>query len=526
MMSRYEQVASGSEAHHGRVRYGLTAAFALLVVIWASSFLEGWKRRAKVLALDWGALDDALAAVAKEHVKFSEDAMRRGFYTADGLWVDLSADTQSAPPGRGRSKVWRPTAEDAELLGASHTSRWSSASRRMRRVSVSVAVVVLMGLACVLTITAIMVLRLWFVRRGYSTVYVAIINAAAIEVFNSVWRHIALALTSWENHRLEKRFRDALVFKMFAFQFINCYFSFFYLAFFRRHDGTLFGLARSANLATDRCGGLDCMYQLRQQLLISLLFNFVVGTANETLRPVRKAAITKLKACLKRASRRVDVEPEADEVRLDAIAAKRRQKERLTPAEERLYEQNELIVDIVAQYDLPELKAVEFGLSPTFYEFNELALQFGYIVLFSAALPAAAGLALLNNLLELRLDSVKVLKLTRRVPATSDSKGIGAWRSILLFLTYVGLGTNLGILIYTSDWFERFYPSFTPLDKLLLVVVLEHALIGLKLLIDACVPDMPAGVRIALAREEWLADQRVARNDQRSTTEGSLGETQ
>ncbi|EOD26874.1 hypothetical protein EMIHUDRAFT_254399 [Emiliania huxleyi CCMP1516] len=188
--------------------------------------------------------------------------------------------------------------------------------------------------------------------------------------------------------------------------------------------------------------------------------------------------------------------------------SKRRRKERLTPAEERLYEQNELIVDIVAQYDLPELKAVEFGLSPTFYEFNELALQFGYIVLFSAALPAAAGLALLNNLLELRLDSVKVLKLTRRVPATSDSKGIGAWRSILLFLTY------------------RFYPSFTPLDKLLLVVVLEHALIGLKLLIDACVPDMPAGVRIALAREEWLADQRVARNDQRSTTEGSLGETQ
>lgn len=380
MMSRYEQVASGSEAHHGRVRYGLTAAFALLVVIWASSFLEGWKRRAKVLALDWGALDDALAAVAKEHVKFSEDAMRRGFYTADGLWVDLSADTQSAPPGRGRSKVWRPTAEDAELLGAfrnstlspspatcatslsllgaSHTSRWSSASRRMRRVSVSVAVVLLMGLACVLTITAIMVLRLWFVRRGYSTVYVAIINAAAIEVFNSVWRHIALALTSWENHRLEKRFRDALVFKMFAFQFINCYFSFFYLAFFRRHDGTLFGLARSANLATDRCGGLDCMYQLRQQLLISLLFNFVVGTANETLRPVRKAAITKLKACLKRASRRVDVEPEADEVRLDAIAAKRRRKERLTPAEERLYEQNELIVDIVAQYDLPELKVI------------------------------------------------------------------------------------------------------------------------------------------------------------------------
>ena len=83
-----------------------------------------------------------------------------------------------------------------------------------------------------------------------------------------------------------------------------------------------------------------------------------------------------------------------------------------------------------------------------------------------------------------------------------------------------------GILIYTSDWFERFYPSFTPLDKLLLVVVLEHALIGLKLLIDACVPDMPAGVRIALAREEWLADQRVARNDQRSTTEGSLGEPQ
>ena len=36
-----------------------------------------------------------------------------------------------------------------------------------------------------------------------------------------------------ENHRTQTKFNDALIFKLFAFQFVNSYASCFYIAFFR-----------------------------------------------------------------------------------------------------------------------------------------------------------------------------------------------------------------------------------------------------------------------------------------------------
>ena len=68
----------------------------------------------------------------------------------------------------------------------------------------------------------------------YGSPLASLVNAAVISIFNIYWRKIALLLTTWENYRLEKDFRDQLVMRMFGFQFINCYFSLFYVAFFKR----------------------------------------------------------------------------------------------------------------------------------------------------------------------------------------------------------------------------------------------------------------------------------------------------
>ena len=51
------------------------------------------------------------------------------------------------------------------------------------------------------------------------------INALVISLFNTYWRKIALFLTTWENFRLEADFRASLIWRMFVFQFLNCYFS-------------------------------------------------------------------------------------------------------------------------------------------------------------------------------------------------------------------------------------------------------------------------------------------------------------
>ncbi len=47
---------------------------------------------------------------------------------------------------------------------------------------------------------------------------------------------------------------------------------------------------------------------------------------------------------------------------------------------------------------------------------QEMIIQLGYVNLFAAAFPFMAALALLNNLLEIRVDAYKLLKLTKRPP--------------------------------------------------------------------------------------------------------------
>jgi hypothetical protein len=46
----------------------------------------------------------------------------------------------------------------------------------------------------------------------------------------------------------------------------------------------------------------------------------------------------------------------------------------------------------------------------TFDDYNEIAIQFGYVTLFAAAFPAAPAAALLNNLVEGKSDLLKLFK--------------------------------------------------------------------------------------------------------------------
>jgi hypothetical protein len=100
---------------------------------------------------------------------------------------------------------------------------------------------------------------------------------------------LAKLLTKWENHRNLTEFQDALVIKLFIFNFINNYGSLFYLAYFRNviilktffnyclifllikkisFPNGLFGLGP---VYTDSCTNSNCMSLLSVQVLILLL---------------------------------------------------------------------------------------------------------------------------------------------------------------------------------------------------------------------------------------------------------------
>ena len=62
-----------------------------------------------------------------------------------------------------------------------------------------------------------------------------VFNAASIQIFTKVWKIVSLALNSFENHRTDTQFEDALIAKTFAFEFVNKYAACFYAAFFKKY---------------------------------------------------------------------------------------------------------------------------------------------------------------------------------------------------------------------------------------------------------------------------------------------------
>ncbi len=61
---------------------------------------------------------------------------------------------------------------------------------------------------------------------------------------------------------------------------------------------------------------------------------------------------------------------------------------------------------------------------PILDEYAEMVIQYGYVTLFAAAFPLAPLLAYVNNLVEIRTDSWKMLKQNHR-PTYRGAKGIG-----------------------------------------------------------------------------------------------------
>lgn len=71
-------------------------------------------------------------------------------------------------------------------------------------------------------------------------------------------------------------------------------------------------------------------------------------------------------------------------------------------------------------------------------------IQYGFVTLFVAAFPLAPLFALINNIVEIRLDAYKYLTKCRR-PRPERIQDIGIWFNILKVMTYLSVLTNVSI---------------------------------------------------------------------------------
>ena len=120
-------------------------------------------------------------------------------------------------------------------------------------------------------------------------------------------------------------------------------------------------------------------------------------------------------------------------------------------------------------------------------DYNELLIQYGFIVLFAPAFPLAALLGWVNNICRIKVDGYKLCAMHRR-PLYACAEDIGSWMLVLQCISATAILSNAVIIAYScpslSDYhlLEMFGPSQEDefLARLALCLLCEHAMLFVR----------------------------------------------
>ncbi|XP_066253974.1 anoctamin-4 isoform X3 [Euwallacea similis] len=252
----------------------------------------------------------------------------------------------------------------------------------------------------------------------FTTVTAASINLVAIVIFNQIYTCVAQYLTEFELLRTQTEFDDSLTLKIYLLQFVNYYASIFYIAFFKgKFIGSPKGYNRILGYRQEECGPGGCLLELCIQLAVIMVGKQAMNTVLEMMFPLFFKWLNTLK-----------VKTGISKEQLSCKGSR--------PQWEK------------------DFKLVEWGPRSLFPEYLEMVLQYGFVTIFVAAFPLAPFFALLNNILEMRLDAKKLLTMYRR-PVSQRVRDIGVWYRILDSVGKLSVVTNGFIIAFTSDFIPR-----------------------------------------------------------------------
>ncbi|NXI47126.1 ANO5 protein, partial [Galbula dea] len=493
-----------------------TLFFAIFMGIWVTLFLEFWKRRQARLKYEWDLVD------------FEEEQQQlqlRPEYEAKCTQKKKNPVTQEMEP-------YLPVTSQAVRFCISGTTVlfWVSL------IIASMIAVIVYRLAVYAAFASLMEntqglqpIRGLLTPQLATSVTASCLNFVIIMILNFLYERIAIWITDMEIPRTHMEYENRLTMKMFLFQFVNYYSSCFYVAFFK---GKFVGYPGAYTYMFNRwrneeCDPAGCLIELTTQLTIVMAGKQIWGNIQEAIVPW---------ICNWWGRRKARNNPE------------------------NLYSRWE------QDHDLQT-----FGALGLFYEYLEMVIQFGFITLFVASFPLAPLLALMNNILEIRVDSWKLTTQYRR-PVAAKAHSIGVWQEILNGMAILSVVTNAFIVAFTSDMIPRlvyYYaysenedspmsgyinnslsvfqisdfpdrnkPKENPEDlvicryrdyryppdherrylhsmqfwhilaaKLAFIIIMEHVVFIVKFFVAWMIPDVPADVKAKIKREKYLTQK-------------------
>eukprot|EP00604_Paraphysomonas_vestita_P001703 CAMPEP_0174817746 /NCGR_PEP_ID=MMETSP1107-20130205/254_1 /TAXON_ID=36770 /ORGANISM="Paraphysomonas vestita, Strain GFlagA" /LENGTH=652 /DNA_ID=CAMNT_0016028733 /DNA_START=1071 /DNA_END=3029 /DNA_ORIENTATION=+ len=395
-------------------------AFAVFIVIWAVIMLEFWKRKEKMTAIEWGMIG------------FEDEEVNR-------------------PEFKGETKK--------SLINGQFVMYFPP-KQRMVLIAQSSAVIATLILVVIGAVTSIYIIKRALAEPlGSNAQTVAsILNSVQISVFNLIYSFVADKLTERENHRTDTEYEDSMISKLFLFQFVNSYASFFYIAFVAPY--TPASDDNNDDWEGD-CGAPNCMVPLAINLAIIFGTRLTVGNITELALPyilfLRKYA------------------------------------------QETAFAQGELLRP-EREFMLTNYNIMKSSLN----DYAEIAINFGFIALFVTALPIAAFAGFISSLLEVKADAWKLMLIYQR-PIPRGAEDIGMWQQIFTIVASVACITNAALSVFTMDVLDKYSPWF----RMWFFILFQWICFSIQTIAMALVPDEPQESIIQRARRDFLTEKVI-----------------
>ena len=258
-----------SNCHYSRFAHlfdnGATVFFSVFMSIWATLFLEYWKRTEATLAFKWNVYD-----LLKEY-----EPLRPEFVCKVKAKKDNPVTAKSEP--------------------------YLSRVTRVKRSLGALGVVCLMVLVVIGTVIGIVVYRASVVAALYAqsshnvrenakimtSFTAAVINLIIIQILTCFYFKIAVLLTNWENPRTVTEYHNSFTLKMYVFEFVNTYSSLFYVAFFQTSliNGNPVKYNRINGRRIEECHPAGCLIDVCIQLSVIMIGKQILGLVIEFVYP-------------------------------------------------------------------------------------------------------------------------------------------------------------------------------------------------------------------------------------------------
>uniref|UniRef100_A0AAY4BSL1 Anoctamin n=1 Tax=Denticeps clupeoides TaxID=299321 RepID=A0AAY4BSL1_9TELE len=252
------------------------------------------------------------------------------------------------------------------------------------------------------------------------TTTAVIINLLIVLVLDEIYGAIATWITELEIPKTEAAFEEHVILKAFLLKSMNAFAPVFYVAFFKGRFAGRPGdyVYVFKDFRMEECAPSGCLIEVCIQLGIIMLGKQLIQNN------VFEIAIPKLKKMYReyKEEKQGDQEEEAEDPNREP-----------------------------QRWDLDYSLEPYEGLSP---EYMEMVIQYGFVTLFVASFPLAPVFALLNNVIEIRLDAAKFVTEIRR-PDAVRAKEIGIWYNILSGISKFAVITNAFVISFTSEFIPR-----------------------------------------------------------------------